>query len=56
MRRIGIVAVLYLIVLVLAAARSVGGMAGWSDPALPVAPIHRIAWKGRFSDHAGRCI
>jgi hypothetical protein len=56
MRRIGIVAVPYLIALVVAAAHSVGGKAGWSDPALLVAPIHRTARKRRFFDHAGRCI
>jgi hypothetical protein len=56
MRRIGIVAVPYLIALAPAAAHSVGEKGGESDPALLVAPIHRIAWKGRFSDHAGRCI
>ena len=54
MRRTGIFAVLYLIALVLPAARSIGGKAGWSGPALLLAPIHRIAWKGRFTDHAGR--
>ena len=54
MRSIGIIAVPYLIALVLAAARPVGGKAGWSDPALLVAPIHRTAWKGPFSDHLGR--
>jgi hypothetical protein len=55
MRRIGIVVVPYLIALVLAVARSVGERAGSPHPALLAAPIHRTAWKGRFSDHAGRC-
>jgi hypothetical protein len=36
MRKLGIIAVISLIALVVAAAHSVGGKAGWSDPALLV--------------------
>ncbi len=57
MRKLGIIAVLSLIALVVAAAHSVGGKAGWSsDLALLVAPIHRTTRKRRFFDHSGRCI